>query len=169
MWAAIPAQTLDACLPGRRRLAKAMPRVSRAMPSCLNASITRLGITRPSTAQRAVGNCQIGGATTARHRHPARQPTSLTYSLAGALREFRLRYLADKLCECGGTRHVHCQECGVAAPRHGKQGTTIEVHHLEEVNGQPRVGLVNRPENLRALCPACHLRMHHPRTKELKA
>ncbi len=56
-----------------------------------------------------------------------------------------------------GARCVFCG--GGGGFRHGEG---LQVHHIREVNGQPRTGLLNDQENLVVLCQACHRDCHHP-------
>ncbi|MDP2660672.1 MAG: hypothetical protein Q8R28_08080 [Dehalococcoidia bacterium] len=77
----------------------------------------------------------------------------------------RARFLKDKVCDCPSQlgRHVHCMACGGLSTLHYSQEVlAIEVHHVMEVNGGPRLGQVNQPQNLLALCHACHQLAHHP-------
>ncbi len=62
-----------------------------------------------------------------------------------------------------------CQECGVAEEHqnHYPKMSNLEVHHWVEVNGGPRAGYANRPENLVVLCHDCHQRAHHPPRTDL--
>ncbi len=49
-----------------------------------------------------------------------------------------------------------CEGCGNAAPFSSKDGPFLEVHHMERIaDGGP-----DHPENVAALCPNCHKRVH---------
>ena len=90
-----------------------------------------------------------GAATT--DRGAAQQLTVETtrtrYTRSEAVREYALR-VADGVC----------QGCGNEAPFIGKDGDPyLEVHHLyRRSDGGP-----DHPDNVVALCPNCHRRVHH--------
>jgi len=49
-----------------------------------------------------------------------------------------------------------CEGCSAPAPFEGKEGPFLEVHHLLRLgDGGP-----DHPENVIALCPNCHRRVH---------
>jgi 5-methylcytosine-specific restriction protein A len=70
-----------------------------------------------------------------------------TYSRSKAVKEYALR-------EADGV----CQGCGEEAPFIGEDGEPfLEVHHLHRrSDGGP-----DDPDNVVALCPNCHRRVHH--------
>ncbi len=60
----------------------------------------------------------------------------------------------------------HCADCGVENRTEigeGWRATTVRLlaHHIIPLNGQKRTSnILNRPENLVALCPSCHQKRH---------
>ncbi|AXR82300.1 HNH endonuclease [Natrarchaeobaculum sulfurireducens] len=96
--------------------------------------------------ERAKGNSApeaLEGETTATKR--------ITYSRSKPVKEYALR-VADGVC----------QGCEEPAPFIGKDGEPfLEVHHLHRrSDGGP-----DNPDNVVALCPNCHRRVHHGQDK----
>jgi 5-methylcytosine-specific restriction protein A len=78
--------------------------------------------------------------------------TTRTYTRAEVVKEFALRS-ADGVC----------QGCGRDAPFKDRRGQPfLEVHHLHRRSD----GGADDPENVIALCPNCHRRVHHGRDSE---
>lgn len=78
---------------------------------------------------------------------PVRSKTARSYSRSEVIKEFALR-VAEGIC----------QGCGEKAPFHDKTGDPfLEVHHLYRRSD----GGADDPENVVALCPNCHQRVHH--------
>ena len=66
-------------------------------------------------------------------------------------------------------RYDHkCADCGMASDKRPNWVIIpLVAHHIDPLNGEERVwNIKNRPENVIALCPACHGKRHSsPKTK----
>lgn len=82
-----------------------------------------------------------------RRQKPSASPNSRSYQGSEVVKAFALR-TADGVC----------QGCGQDAPFIGRNGRPyLEVHHLTRRSD----GGADSPENVIALCPNCHRRVHH--------
>ena len=66
-------------------------------------------------------------------------------------------------------RAYTCEDCGKVCEKWATPGSkeVAEVHHLQEVKGAPRQGLVNRRTNLMVLCHDCHQLAQNPPQSKL--
>ncbi|WP_245242851.1 HNH endonuclease signature motif containing protein [Natronococcus sp. JC468] len=94
--------------------------------------------------ERAKGAVTTDGGAT---QQTTTETTHTKYTRSEAVREYALR-VADGVC----------RGCGNEAPFVGKDGEPyLEVHHLyRRSDGGP-----DHPDNVVALCPNCHRRVHH--------
>jgi len=116
----------------------------------------------PTSINESFGNYELNQAISLKYSLADLKRIALHCNVGGNLEQrvnevFRrskaIRFYALK------RSHGVCEGCSSPAPFEGKEGPFLEVHHLHRLgDGGP-----DSPENVIALCPNCHRRVHYSR------